>query len=386
MGVSAVGLFLPAALFLGLLLHPGPNTAWGIMASGVMLGLIFLLSLRGLRTAIFRSIAVWRIGPDGLIARSMGMTGRTPWRDVYDMRSNGSILFVDIADWTLELRIPADLTDGEMGDIGEFRSRHGVRGVPMVSQSYLGVGMWFALAVIMLSIASICLLVVFRPDAGAGTLRWTLVAIAIAVAALCRGMAMVTERVAIGPDHIERLTCFGRVLIPLGEVRLLTHRRPAVRAESPRRRTRVEYKGLIAEEASGANRTPGRIAVASGRGRIGFTTRALPFDSLAPGLMDACSQAATLDDWTGEVTPPDDTNSVQTVRDAAAFCRSARKRYIALGLLQIVFLPAIFILWIAALVAGFIFINCSPFTLDTAIDSFKKAANVKRTCAQFSAM
>ena len=75
---------------------------------------------------------------------------------------------------------------------------------------------------------------------------------------------------------------------------------------------------------------------------------------------------------------------MQTGREATAFCHRARRRYIALGLLQIVCLPGVFLIFsVTALALGVRFINCAPFTLHTAIANFRKAANVKRACAQF---
>ena len=397
MGISALGVFLSAAFVLRLASDPGPNTAWGIATCGVMVGIISLLSLWGLKTAVLRSVAEWHIGPDGLTARFMGMTRRVPWRRVYDVRRCGLTLFVDIGDQTLELGIPADLANDEMGAISEFWSCRRARGVPLVLQSFLGTRTWLGAAVIMLAIAGFWLLFASRSDAAAGTVWAAAVLSTLALASLCRAMALVTERIAIGSGHVERSTCFGHVMIPLEEVRLLTHRRPALRAEPPRRRVWIEWEKLmLAREegmsllvppglapSSGPRRTPGRICAASGKSGISFNTEAYPFDLFLPDLMTACSQAAVLDDWTGEVFPPRDTDSVQVGRSAAAFCRRARRRYIALGLFQIVCLPGVWILWIAAFCGGTIFFNCMPCTFATAIGNLRKAANVKRTCTRF---
>ena len=181
----------------------------------------------------------------------------------------------------------------------------------------------------------------------------------------------------IGPDYIERSTCFGHVKVLLAEVRLLKHRRPALRVESKRNRAEIERRGLE------PRRTPGRICLVSGNAHISFSIKAGPFDSFMPDLDEACFQAAILDDWTGEVTPPDDTESVHVVREAAALCHRARRRYIALGILQIICLPGVLIFWLAAVLVGIIFINCTPFSFVTAIENFRKAATVKRTCTQF---
>jgi hypothetical protein len=405
MGISILGVFLPATLFFLMASNPGPNTVWAIMTSGVMLTLIFLLSLRGLKTAVFRSIAVWHIGPDGLTACFMGMTRRAPWREVYDMRRCGSTLLVDMGDRTLELRIPASLADDDMGDIDEFWACRRARGVPLVLQSTIGVGMWFVVTVLMLAFADLWLLMAFRPDAQAETLWTAAILSTIALASLYRAMSLVTEKIAIGPDHIERSTCFGHVMVPLREVRLLTHRRPALRSEPPEHRARIERKKLWLAWKEGVSllvpsglarpsqprRTPGRICVASGKAHIRFNLRAYPFDVFMPDLAEACCQAAILDDRTGEVTPPNNPDSVQIVRESTAFCRRARRRYIALGLLQIVCLPGIWILWLVAILIEIAFINFIPlakqftelFSLKTAVANFQKAANVKRTCAQF---
>jgi len=328
----------------------------------------------------------------------MGMTRRAPWRDVYDVRRCGSTLFVDMGAQTLELRIPASLADDDMGDIGEFWAHRRARGVPVVLQSAIGVGMWVIVTVIALVFANLWVVMAFGPNADTETLWTAAVLSTIALASLYRVMVLLTERIAIGPEHIERSTCFGHVTVPLREVRLLAHRRPKLRVDPPGRHVWLEPKMPMLARKEGVSllvpgglgppsaprRTPGRICVASGKAHIRFNIKAYPFDLFMTDLAEACCQAAILDDRTGEVTPPNDPDSVQIVRESATFCRRAGRRYIALGLLQIVCLPGVWILWLASLLGGILFINCAPFSLKTAVANFKKAANVKRTCSQFS--